>query len=106
MYEWFEKKDIGRKLISAAEAIFASGYYGAFEGLEGGEVTVKIVHNGEYIHFLKDPKAVKHIDLPVKEIPILIKTTAESVMETVSVKTALTEDEASKRSRKTKVENP
>ena len=56
MFEWFRERDIGRKLIAAAEEIAGNGAYGPFEGLEKGEVTVKVIYDGEYLRFVRAPK--------------------------------------------------
>ena len=52
--KWFLENDIASKLRAAVENIAVGQGWAVFEGLESGEVTVKLVHDGQGIHFVKE----------------------------------------------------
>jgi hypothetical protein len=61
MFEWFKKKDIGRKILAAVEDLVNGDSWTPFEGLERGEALVKVtLAKGEVIRFEKySPKALR-----------------------------------------------
>lgn len=69
---WCERNSIASKLTAALEMISVGRDWGPFKGLENGEITVKIVHDGVNIHFTKDYKGA-----PGFEIDVIPKEDAE-----------------------------
>lgn len=68
--KWFLENNIQEKLRVAVETLAASHGWQVLEGLEAGEVTVKIKHDGNSITFLQEKgsptesKIVTHEEQP------------------------------------------
>ena len=62
--DWCERNSIASKLTAALENVSVGRGWAPFNGLESGETTIKVVHDGVNIVFLSDYKGVPGFDEP------------------------------------------
>lgn len=90
---WFATNNIAEKLRAAIEEIVVGQGWQVFEGLETGEVIVKITHDGQKIQFLREIPRAKEQKLPTSEEPIFGKITFPGISEPIPEPQKLEEKE-------------